>query len=70
MNQRATPARLELEAGPLWWGAIREAVARCRFEGRNVELFEGRGWLTRTFVIRGDDAVVAAIARWAVKNAE
>lgn len=67
-------ARCWIEAGRLSgaWGAIRKSVEYARFLGHKVELFEGAGWLSRHFEVRGDDAGVRLISEqwreWAERD--
>lgn len=41
-------------AGWATWKHIREAVMVIRAQGGNITMEEGRGFLSRTFVFRGD----------------
>lgn len=61
-------AKLKFSAGPLYWRAIRDAVSRCKFEGYKIELWEGSGFLSRDFVIKGDEKAIRAIADWVQRN--
>jgi len=56
-----TQATLELVAGRLLWGTIRDAVGEAKFRGHAVEVFEGSGVLDRKFIIKGDPAVIMAL---------
>jgi len=47
---------IELTAGRMLCGKIRNFLNRCKFEGMNIEFIESSGWITRDFVIKGDAA--------------
>lgn len=57
-------AALSFSAGRLYWGAVRDAVSRCKFDGYEIEMWEGRGFLSRDFRIKGDAEAVTAIHEW------
>lgn len=41
------------DVGLLFWREMREYLNRQRFMGRNIEWFEGSGWLERRFTVKG-----------------
>lgn len=57
----ATIAELTAEASFLHWNVIRDLVQQARFRGYSLSVYEGRGWVFRTFVIKGDRTAVRAI---------
>ena len=54
-------ASFEFEAGRLICGHVREMLESERFYGRKIRFREGRGWISRTFSIAGDEADVRAV---------
>jgi hypothetical protein len=47
--------------GRFWFGRVRSYLREQQFIGRKIEVFEGRGWLDRAFIVKGDDADVRAV---------
>ncbi len=54
-------AELEFELGRIHWGGMRDIVRELKWRGRDVDMFEGSGFLSRRFVIRGDRAALEYI---------
>jgi len=52
----------EFSAGILICRNIREMLESEIFHGRKIRFREGKGWISRVFSIRGEDADVRAIA--------
>jgi hypothetical protein len=40
-------------------------VSEAKFNGHQIEIWEGSGWLSRKVTIRGDEAIVRKIYNWA-----
>lgn len=55
--------RIELQAGILLCGRLRDYLNKCKFKGMQIEYFEGSGWFKRDFVIRGKDSDIEIIDR-------
>lgn len=51
-------AELEVELGRLHWGGFRDIVSELKWRGHNIDMFEGSGFLSRRFVVRGDERAV------------
>ena len=66
------PQTYELTLGFLCWREFRELIAKQRFLGHRIDLWESSGWLWRNFVVRGDkdavEAVKQLIKRLSAKN--
>jgi hypothetical protein len=62
----------EVEVGRLLCGDMREMLESEVFCGRPIRWREGKGWLSRTFVIVGPEAHVAQVKQridyWAAVN--
>jgi len=56
-------ASMSCEIGCMYYGLIRDLVGEMKFEGQNIEHWEGRGWISRRFVFRGDPAPIQRLAR-------
>jgi len=54
--------------GRLCLGALRDAVSEAKFNGHNIEIWEGSGWLVKRVVVRGDEQAVRKISDWAGKH--
>lgn len=57
----ATIAELTAVASFLHWSVIRDLVQQARFRGYQLSMYEGPGWIFRTFIIKGDRIAVRAI---------
>lgn len=44
----------QMEVGRLLWKPLREMLDSEIFLGANIEYQEGKGWLERTFIVKGD----------------
>jgi hypothetical protein len=53
------------QCGILSLGELRDAVSEAKFNGHQIEIWEGSGWLSRKVTIRGDEAIVRKIYNWA-----
>jgi len=51
----------EFEAGRLICGHVREMLESEQFHGKKIRFREGKGWISRTFSIAGDEADVRAV---------
>lgn len=52
--------------GPRWIvSKMRDYVETKRLRGHDVAFYEGRGWIRRTFAVRGERAIVETVARYA-----
>jgi hypothetical protein len=63
-------AQLHLCVGRLHWGAVRDAISRCQFEGYKLDVHEGSGLLDREFLIRGDNIAITLLTDWAARNVQ
>lgn len=54
-------AELTAEASFLHWNVVRDLVQRARLRGYQISMYEGPGWISRTFIIKGDRIAVRAI---------
>ena len=68
MNAQHEQAQTRFWVGLGLWGQARELLEIMKFNGHNIEWHEGRGWITRTFYVKGDkpsiDAIDITIANW------
>jgi hypothetical protein len=52
----------------LLYGQFRKAIQYLWFKGYKVEYYEGPGWVSRDFVVRGDTAAIRhlekVVMRW------
>lgn len=47
-----------------WSPLIRNEVESMRFRGHDIQVWIGRGWLSRPFSVKGAPHSVAAFKRW------
>ena len=52
---------LNITAGILMWGQVRDLYRQVRFLGGNLEMYESRGLIERKFIFKGDRASIAAL---------
>lgn len=45
---------ISFDAGILLCSHIRDFLESCQFDGMKIQFREGKGWLSRTFQIKGD----------------
>jgi translation elongation factor EF-Tu-like GTPase len=50
-----TNVSVEITAGRLLWGEVRDMVSRMQFDGHEVSIWESSGFFTRDFVIKGSE---------------
>ena len=54
---------LSFECGALIWSRVRDLVKEAKWRGYSVDLFEGSGWISRRFIIRGERGALEPIQR-------
>lgn len=59
-----TQLSFNIRAGVLLWSKLRDAVNIERFNGFNIKMFEGSGWISRDFIVKGDPEPVLRVARF------
>jgi hypothetical protein len=63
---------IEFETGILLCGKVRDFLERCKFEGMNIEWREGRGWISRDWIVKGNPADIqiinASLQQWFYNN--
>ena len=52
---------IEFECGRLLCAGLREYLNRCKFLGMDISYMEGPGFLSRTFIIKGDRVDIAKV---------
>lgn len=61
--------KITVEVGLLYFGAVRDFLKRCKFNGLNIEWYEGSGWLERTFIVKGNERdllnIKHSLEKWA-----
>lgn len=55
------PYTFEGDVGVFAVGRLRDAVEHSNFSGRKVDLWIGRGWMTKPFALRGEREDVRSI---------
>lgn len=55
---------IDFQAGRLLWGPIRNSVGILKQSGWSISLWEGEGWLSRPFVLKGEKAAVDRMVEW------
>lgn len=56
-------ATIRFTAGRLLCGKIRDFLQKCRFDGMQVEWYEGNGWIERDWIIKGNENDMCVIKR-------
>lgn len=46
--------RFHVDLGRIYWGVVRSAIERIRFEGYEIEHIESSGFIERRFDVKGD----------------
>lgn len=61
-------SKITCEIGILYCGSVRDFLQRCKWEGMDIEWYEGKGWFSRLWIIRGAisdlQTVHASLERW------
>ena len=65
-------ASFSMTIGIILCGAVRDFLKRCKWEGMDIEWYEGSGWIDREWIVRGKASDVqivrTTIERWASKS--
>lgn len=54
-------AFFQMEVGRLLCRNVREMLESEKFCGRNINFIEGKGWISRTFTVRGAPSDIDAV---------
>ena len=56
-----TTANIEITAGRMLWGEIRDLVSRMQFDNHEISIWESSGFFTRDFVIKGPEKTIREV---------
>ena len=56
-----TTANIEITAGRMLWGEIRDLVSRMQFDNHEISIWESSGFFTRDFVIKGPEGSIRKV---------
>ncbi len=55
---------IDFQAGRLLWSPIRNSVGILKQKGWSISLWEGEGWLSRPFILKGEKGAVDQMVEW------